>query len=147
MEEIKLTVEEKHNLLQEISITDLDLLLEIYDKYDTEDLHKISDEEFIFHEDMDADNAKQNLENYQLNELVVEYIDELKNSDEVYELLLETNVNLEKLGKLICDDYNVSLNIPIKTLLDELKMEQCMKLFNLLSIEQLDELVNKHTKL
>jgi len=148
MEENKLNEQEKSNFLDEISITDLEILHEIYDKYDEEDLHKISNEEFLFYDDMDADNVKEHLQEYQLNELVVDYINDLKNSEEVYDLLLETNTYLEKLGKIILDDDDYFNNgIRVKTLLDELKMEQCMKLFNLLNIEQLDELVNKHTKL
>jgi hypothetical protein len=82
---------------------------------------------------------------YKIETITVDYINDLKNSQDVYDLLLETNVNLENLGKLLLNDFNYDSKI--KTLIDVLKMEQCMKLFELLNIEQLDELVNKYTKI
>jgi reverse gyrase len=63
MEQNKLSEQEKHDFLDQITISDLKILQEIYIKYNINDLIKISKEEFILHDDIDADNVKEYLQN------------------------------------------------------------------------------------
>ncbi len=101
----------------------------------------LNEDLYILKEDIDYDSVNEHLDSYDKEQIAEAYLDRA-DADSIVKLIHE-NCSPEVVNEIKINLTGV--DITTQTIFDQYKLDECMKLYNNLTLSQLEEITKQHT--